>query len=216
MMNKVLVTGIEPFDGDTVNPSWQVAQALAGERSGGAEIVVRELPCVLGEANQRLIAAIEELQPLAVICLGLAGGRAEISLERVAINLIDARIPDNAGKQPIDVPVVAGGPVGYFSTLPVKAAVQQLRRQGIPAAVSYTAGTYNCNHIFYGLRHYLQTHRPAVSAGFVHIPYSHELAAAHPGKPSMALATMVEAVRTIVEVTLTVEEDVRFGDGAVH
>jgi Pyrrolidone-carboxylate peptidase (N-terminal pyroglutamyl peptidase) len=151
-----------------------------------------------------------------VICLGLAGGRAEISLERVAINLIDARIPDNAGKQPIDVPVVAGGPVGYFSTLPVKAAVQQLRRQGIPAGVSYTAGTYNCNHIFYGLRHYLETQRAKVRGGFVHIPYSHTLAAAHPGKPSMALATMVEAVRTIVQVTLTVEEDARFGDGAVH
>ena len=148
MMNKVLVTGIEPFDGDAVNPSWQVAQALAGEHIAGAEIAVLELPCVLGVANQQLIAAIEALQPLAVICLGLAGGRAEISLERVAINLIDARIPDNAGKQPIDVPVVAGGPVGYFSALPLKAAVQQLRRQGIPAAVSYTAGTYNCNHIF--------------------------------------------------------------------
>ena len=132
-MNKVLVTGIEPFDGDAVNPSWQVAQALAGEQIAGAEIAVLELPCVLGQANLQLIAAIEALQPLAVICLGLAGGRAEISLERVAINLIDARIPDNAGKQPIDVPVVAGGPAGYFSTLPVKAAVQQLRRQGIPA-----------------------------------------------------------------------------------
>lgn len=129
-MNKVLVTGIEPFDGDAVNPSWQVAQALAGEQIAGAEIAVLELPCVLGRANLQLIAAIEALQPLAVICLGLAGGRAEISLERVAINLIDARIPDNAGKQPIDVPVVAGGPAGYFSTLPVKAAVQQLRRQG--------------------------------------------------------------------------------------
>lgn len=161
-MNKVLVTGIEPFDGDAVNPSWQVAQALAGEQIAGAEIAVLELPCVLGQANLQLIAAIEALQPLAVICLGLAGGRAEISLERVAINLIDARIPDNAGKQPIDVPVVAGGPVGYFSTLPVKAAVQQLRRQGIPAGVSYTAGTYNCNHIFYGLRHYLETQHAKV------------------------------------------------------
>lgn len=93
---------------------------------------------------------------------GAGRGRAEISLERVAINLIDARIPDNAGKQPIDVPVVAGGPAGYFSTLPVKAAVQQLRRQGIPAGVSYTAGTYNCNHIFYGLRHYLETQHARV------------------------------------------------------
>lgn len=136
-MNKVLVTGIEPFDGDAVNPSWQVAQALAGEQIAGAEIAVLELPCVLGQANLQLIAAIEALQPLAVICLGLAGGRAEISLERVAINLIDARIPDNAGKQPIDVPVVAGGPAGYFSTLPVKAAVQQLRRQDPGGGVLY-------------------------------------------------------------------------------
>jgi len=215
-MEKVLVTGIEPFDGDTVNPSWQIAQALAGERIGGAEVVALELPCVLGVANERLIAAIEQLHPKAVICLGLAGGRAEISLERVAINLIDARIPDNAGRQPIDVPVVAGGPVGYFSTLPIKAAVQRLRKQGIPAAVSYTAGTYNCNHIFYGLSHYIAGRQPAIKGGFVHIPYSHALAAEHPGKPSMALATMIEAIRSIVLTALTVEEDAVFGEGALH
>ncbi|CAI2025232.1 Pyrrolidone-carboxylate peptidase [Serratia ficaria] len=215
-MERVLVTGIEPFDGDAINPSWQVAQALAGERIAGAQISVLELPCVLGVANERLIAAVEQLRPQVVICLGLAGGRAEISLERVAINLIDARIPDNAGKQPIDVPVVAGGPVGYFSTLPLKAALQRLRRQGIPAAVSYTAGTYNCNHLFYGLRHHIASRQLAIKGGFVHIPYSHELAANHPGKPSMALATMIDAVRSVVHCALTVEEDVLLSDGALH
>ncbi|MDT3249849.1 pyroglutamyl-peptidase I [Serratia sp. root2] len=215
-MERVLVTGIEPFDGDDVNPSWQVAQALAGEHIAGAEIVARELACVLGLSNQQLIAAIEELHPVAVICLGLAGGRGEISVERVAVNLIDARIPDNAGKQPIDVPVVEGGPVGYFATLPVKAIVQNLRRQGIPAAVSHTAGTYNCNQLFYGLSHHIASHHPAIKGGFIHIPYSHELAVNHPGKPSMALATMIDAVRSIVHTTLTVEEDLAIGGGALH
>ncbi|MGN7972902.1 pyroglutamyl-peptidase I [Serratia sp. 22264] len=215
-MERVLVTGIEPFDGDDVNPSWQVAQALAGEHIAGAEIVVRELACVLGLSNQQLIAAIEELHPVAVICLGLAGGRGEISVERVAVNLIDARIPDNAGKQPIDVPVVDGGPVGYFSTLPVKAIVQNLRRQGIPAAVSHTAGTYNCNQLFYGLSHHIASHHLAIKGGFIHIPYSHELAVNHPGKPSMALATMIDAVRSIAHTTLTVDEDLTIAGGALH
>ncbi|AUW40120.1 MULTISPECIES: pyroglutamyl-peptidase I [Serratia] len=215
-MERVLVTGIEPFDGDKVNPSWQVAQALAGERIAGAEVVVRQLACVLGLSNQQLIAAIEELRPKAVICLGLAGGRGEISVERVAINLIDARIPDNAGKQPIDIPVVEGGPVGYFSTLPVKAIVHHLHQAGIPAAVSHTAGTYNCNQLFYGLSHHIASQNLAIKGGFIHIPYSHELAVNHPGKPSLALAAMIEAVRSIVHTTLTVDEDLSLSGGALH
>lgn len=215
-MDRVLVTGIEPFDGDAINPSWQIAQALAGEQIAGAEVVARELACVLGLSNQQLIAAIEELRPRVVICLGLAGGRGEISIERVAVNLIDARIPDNAGKQPIDVPVVVGGPVGYFSTLPVKAIVHHLHQSGIPAAVSHTAGTYNCNQLFYGLSHHIASHNLAIKGGFIHIPYSHELAVNHPGKPSMALATMIEAVRSIVHTSLTVGEDLTISGGALH
>lgn len=215
-MDRVLVTGIEPFDGDAMNPSWQIAQALAGEQIAGAEVVVRQLACVLGLSNQQLIAAIEELHPKMVICLGLAGGRGDISVERVAVNLIDARIPDNAGKQPIDVPVVEGGPVGYFSTLPVKAIVHYLRQSGIPASVSHTAGTYNCNQLFYGLSHHIASNHLAIKGGFIHIPYSHELAVNHPGKPSMALATMIEAVRSIVHTTLTVGEDLSISGGALH
>jgi pyroglutamyl-peptidase len=216
MMERVLVTGIEPFDGDLINPSWQVAQALAGEMIAGAEVVVCQLACVLGLSNQQLITAIDTLRPKAVICLGLAGGRAEISVERVAVNLIDARIPDNAGNQPIDIPVVDGGPVGYFSTLPVKAIVHHLRQLGIPAGVSQTAGTYNCNQLFYGLSYHIAQQNPAMKGGFVHIPYSHELAVNHPGKPSMALATMIEAVRSIVHTTLTVGEDLSMTGGALH
>ncbi|WP_347333370.1 pyroglutamyl-peptidase I, partial [Ralstonia pseudosolanacearum] len=150
-MTTVLITGIEPFESDPTNPSWDIARALDGERIDGATLVARQLPCVFGRANRELVAAIEATQPSLVLALGLASGRSELSVERVAINVIDARIPDNAGNQPVDVPVVADGPAAYFSSLPIKAIVHALRAAGVPAAVSQSAGTYNCNHLFYGL-----------------------------------------------------------------
>ena len=215
-MSTILVTGFEPFGGEARNPSWEAARAVDGERVGGALLVARRLPCVVGEVRQALAAAIDEVEPRLVLSLGLAGGRADVSIERVAINVIDARIPDNAGRQPVDEPVIEDGPAAYFSTLPIKALAQALRERGIPASISQSAGTYVCNAAFYGLMHLIATRRPALRGGFVHLPYLPEMAARHPGAPSLALDTLAEAVRIMASTALAVERDIRLGAGALH
>ncbi len=155
-MAGVLITGFEPFGGETVNPSWEVVKQLDGMIIRGQQVVAKQLPCVFGEALTVLKAALETYQPRLTIAVGQAGGRVDITVERVAINVDDARIPDNKGQQPIDEPIVANGPAACFSTLPIKAIVSALRQQGIPASVSQTAGTFVCNHVMYGLLHQLQ------------------------------------------------------------
>lgn len=215
-MSTILVTGFEPFGGEARNPSWEAARAVDGERVGGALLVARRLPCVVGEVRQALAAAIDEVEPRLVLSLGLAGGRADVSIERVAINVVDARIPDNAGRQPVDEPVIEDGPAAYFSTLPIKALAQALRERGIPASISQSAGTYVCNAAFYGLMHLIATRRPALRGGFVHLPYLPEMAARHPGAPSLALDTLAEAIRIMASTALAVERDIRLGAGALH
>jgi pyroglutamyl-peptidase len=155
-------------------------------------------------------------RPELVLAVGQAGGRAEVSLERVAINLIDARIPDNAGVQPVDAPVVAGAPDAYFSTLPLKAMLAALRDAGIPATLSHTAGTFVCNHAFFALAHRLARGRRNVRGGFVHVPYLPEQAARHPGAPSLPLATMIEAIRLCIDAALRTGEDAHYAAGATH
>jgi pyroglutamyl-peptidase len=211
----VLLTGFSPFAGEPGNPSWQAASRLHGKRIAGHRIVARELPTEFGTSLTVLRAAIRETRPALALCVGQAGGRAQLSLERVAINVDDARIADNAGARPVDVPVVAGGPAAYFSTLPLKAMLQALRNAGIPAEVSQTAGTYVCNHVFYALMHALRD-RPRVRAGFIHIPYAPEQAAQHPGAPSLALDIVVEGLRIALRTALTTHDDLRIAAGAEH
>ncbi len=203
-MKNVLVTGFEPFGGERINPSWELARALNGEAIGGARVVAVQLPCVFGESLRRLDEALARVKPVAVLAIGQAGGRCDLSLERVAINVDDARIPDNAGAQPVDEPVVARGPAAFFSTLPIKAIVAALREAGYPASVSQTAGTFVCNHLFYGLQHRLDGH--GVRSGFMHIPYLPEQAARHPGAPSLPLPTLIDATRLALQVALTADE----------
>lgn len=212
----VLVTGFEPFGGETLNPSWEAARALDGERLGDLVFAARRLPCVVDDAGPALIDAIEALNPALVLCLGLAGGRTDVSIERVAINVVDARIPDNAGRQPVDEPVIDGGPAAYFSALPIKALVSRLRASDIPASVSQSAGTYNCNAIFYSLLHCIATERPALRGGFIHVPYLPQMAAAHPGAPSMDIRVLIEAVEIMVATALEVSIDVKEIGGATH
>lgn len=212
--SRVLLTGFEPFAGDRLNPSALIVEALAGTAIAGARVEGRILPCVFGRAIAEAIRAVDDVTPEVVIALGQAGGRTGITVERVAINLDDARIPDNAGAQPIDRPILADGPAAYFSTLPIKAMVAALQERGIAAAVSQTAGTFVCNHVFYGLRHHL-AHQLHVRAGFVHVPWLPEQAAARPGDPSLPLAVQVEAVRVLVAVALTAAER-RLAGGAEH
>ena len=145
---RILVTGFEPFGGDSVNPSWLVAQQLAQMPFAGAQVQALELTCEFWASTQALVQALTQQSPDVVLALGLAQGREGISIERVAINVDDARIPDNAGRQPIDSPVVAGGQAAYFSTLLIKRFAQGLQRAGYPAHISQTAGTFVCNHVF--------------------------------------------------------------------
>ncbi|MGP3223905.1 pyroglutamyl-peptidase I [Serratia nevei] len=214
-MQKVLITGFEPFGGERLNPSWEVVKQLNDMELVGTRIVARQLPCVFGAALDALNAAIDEVQPVMVLAIGQAGGRTDITIERVAINVDDARIPDNQGQQPVDEPIVAGGPAAYFSTLPIKAMVSSMREAGIPASVSQTAGTYVCNHVMYGLLHRLSGQRE-VKGGFIHIPYLPEQAAAHPGAPSMAASTALFALELAVSIALQVEHDLKVVGGATH
>lgn len=205
----VLLTGFEPFAEAAVNPSWQAIRALHGRRIAGHRVVARELPVAFGESSKRLRAAIRDARPAAVLCVGLAANRDAISLERIAINLDDARIPDNAGRQPIDTAIVEGGPAAYFTTLPIKAIHAAIGAAGLPVEVSQTAGTYVCNHVFYGLMHALRRRR-GVRAGFVHVPPAMD-ASAH----GLPLDAIVEALRIAARVTLTTSEDARVSAGAV-
>lgn len=214
-MQKVLITGFEPFGGERVNPSWEVVKQLNDMEFVGARIIARQLPCVFGVALEALNAAIDEVQPVMVLAIGQAGGRTDITLERVAINVDDARIPDNQGRQPIDEPILETGPAAYFSTLPIKAMVNSMREAGIPASVSQTAGTYVCNHVMYGLLHRLNGQQE-IKGGFIHIPYLPEQAAAHPGAPSMAPQTVLFALELAISVALQVEHDLKVVGGATH
>jgi pyroglutamyl-peptidase len=211
---KILLTGFEPFDGEAVNPSWTIASALDGETIAGASVTALRLPTEFGRSLRVLRGALRRHAPSLVVALGQAGGRAALSVERIAVNVDDARIPDNAGACPIDAPVVRGGPAAYFSSLPVKAIVAALRARGVPAEVSQTAGTFVCNHVFYGLQHALRRRR--VRSGFVHVPYLPEQAGGRPGVPCLPLATMVDGVRTALQVAAThVGPDLREAGGAL-
>ncbi|MFT0181007.1 pyroglutamyl-peptidase I [Pseudomonas benzopyrenica] len=207
----LLLTGFAPFGGEDLNPSWEAVRRLDGERLGDLTVVAAQLPTEFGAALRVLDELLDRHRPTLVVAVGQAGGRAELSLERIAINVDDARIPDNAGRQPIDEPVVAGGPAAYFSTLPIKAMVHALRAAGFPAAVSQTAGTFVCNHVFYGLQHRLQG--TGVRGGFIHIPYLPAQAANQPGAPSMALETLVAGLRLALTCAATTQADLREGGG---
>jgi pyroglutamyl-peptidase len=211
----VLLTGFEPFAGEIVNPSWDAVSPLHDRRIAGHRVVARRLPVVFGASLKVLRAAIRETKPRLVLCVGQAGGRAAISIERVAINVDDARIPDNAGACPVDAAIVADGPAAYFSTLPIKSMLAALRAADIPAEVSQTAGTYVCNHVFYGLMHALRARR-GVRAGFLHVPYSLQQASQHPGAPSLPVEVMIEALRIAVRVGLETKTDSRIAAGAEH
>jgi pyroglutamyl-peptidase len=215
--HRILLTGFEPFDKDSVNPSWEVARALNGELIADGVVHSVQLPCVFGAAMAALDEALARLQPTLIISLGLAGGRTEITPERVAINIDDARIPDNAGHQPVDQSVVRDAPAAYFSTLPIKAMVRHLRDAGIPAAVSNTAGTFVCNHVFYALMHRLSRRAgPGVRGGFIHIPALPQQAARQPGMASMSLETQIQGIRTAIHTAMTVQQDLQEHAGQLH
>lgn len=213
-MRNVLLTGFAPFDGAVGNPSWDAARVLDGEDIAGHRIAARRLPVEFGVARDALRQAIRELRPALVLCTGLAFGRSAISLERVAINVDDARIPDNAGRQPVDVPVVRRGPAAYFSTLPIKAMYAAIGKAGIPVEVSQSAGTYVCNHVFYGLMHALRGRR--IRAGFVHVPPALGPSAEGGIRGALPHDQIVAALHIALSVALTTRQDRRIGAGATE
>ena len=208
----ILLTGFEPFGGETINPSGEIARQLHGTVIAGHRVVGALLPCVFGAAISELKKQFRVTKPALVICLGQAGGRAEITPERVAINVDDARVTDNAGRQPVDRPIVRGGPAAYWSTLPIKAITAELQRREIPAAVSQTAGTFVCNHVFYGLMHELRKQK-RVRGGFIHVPFLPEQVK---DQPSLPLAVMTTAIETAIAVAVQTRRDRRSAGGATH
>jgi len=211
---KALVTGFEPFGGESVNPALEAVLRLPLVLDA-LEIATAPLPSVFGRALAALEDALVTTRPDIVLCVGQAGGRAELSLERVAINVDDARIPDNDGQQPIDRPVVVGGPAAYFATLPIKAAARALREAGLPAVVSNTAGTFVCNHVFYGLMHLAATRHLPLRGGFLHVPFLPSQAARLGGAPSMALDDIVQGIEIVLAVAAARVEDIAVPEGMI-
>ena len=212
-MRTVLLTGFEPFADDPTNPSGAAVRLVAEAWTGPERLVTAVFPVAFASAADALRALIDEHSPDLVIATGLAGGRTAVTPERVAINLIDARIPDNAGAQPSDAPSIEGAPAAYFATLPVKAIVQNATAAGIPSTVSTTAGTCVWNHVFYQALHAAQA-RPGMRAGFVHVPYAAESAPA--GAFALPLADIARALELAVRTSLDTAKEVGGIGGSLH
>lgn len=196
---KILITGFEPFGGESVNPAYEAVKLLP-DMAGDIQIVKMEIPTVFGEAGKVVETGILQHQPDAVICVGQAGRRADIGVERVAINLVEASIPDNAGNQPMDVKVQEDGDTAYFATIPVKAMVKNIKDHGIPASISYTAGTYVCNSVMYDLLYLIDRKYPSIRGGFIHVPYATEQGVGKPvGTATMELSTISKALLYALE-----------------
>ena len=188
-MKKLLITGFDPFGGESVNPSWEAVKALPNA-IGDYEIIKMEIPTIFGAAAEKVLAAAEELQPDVIISVGQAGGRRAVTPEVVAINLREAGIPDNAGNQPVNTPVVCDAPAAYFSTIPVRDMVSAIRTEEIPAVLSYSAGAFVCNDVLYHLLH--RFNGTATRAGFIHVPYLPQQA--KDNLPSMPQEQIVRAL----------------------
>ncbi|ODU38927.1 MAG: pyroglutamyl-peptidase I [Comamonas sp. SCN 67-35] len=207
----VLVTGFDPFDGYSVNPALLVATALHRRQVARCHIVGAELPTVFATALQRLDQLLARYRPVLVICLGLAAGRATLRLERVAINRDDARRPDNSGAQPTGQAVIDGAPSAYLSTLPLEAMQRAMTAAGVPTDTSQSAGSFVCNHVFFGLMHRLATNPELQGArgGFVHLPLL-----LGQGRPCMPLTQMVHGIRTGIRVALNIPHQTQAADDA--
>lgn len=185
---KILITGFDPFGGEKINPAWEAVNALPDEVDG-VEVIKVQIPTVFKKSAQKLFETIDAVKPDAVICVGQAGGRFDFNVERIAINVDDARIPDNEGKQPIDVKIFEDGENAYFASLPIKAMVEEAKKAGVPASVSNTAGTFVCNHIMYSLLYYINKNKLNIRGGFIHVPYISQQVIGKKNTPYMELTT---------------------------
>jgi pyroglutamyl-peptidase len=215
-MPTILLTGFEPFDGETINPSQEIVRALDGEIIEGHRVTGAILPVAFAPTVTLLGALLDTHRPALAVALGQAGGRSGLSIERVAINLIDARIADNEGAQPLDERVIDVAPGSYFSTLPVKAIAAHLCALGVPATVSLSAGSFVCNQVFFALAHRIAEHHPAMRSGFIHVPWLPEQVTGRPDQPSMSLETMIVGIRAALVCALATRDDLRIPGGATH
>lgn len=214
---KCLVTGFDPFGGEEINPALEAVKLLP-EEINGAKIVKLEIPTVFGKSAEVVQTKIEEIQPDVVLNIGQAGGRFAISPERVAINVDDARIPDNEGNQPVDEAIQPQGQPAYFSQLPIKAMVAAMKEAGIPAVVSNTAGTFVCNHIMYQVQYMIDTKYPTLKGGFIHVPFVPEQVVDKPGQPAMSLQDIAKGLEAAIGAIVDYQgkEDIKAIGDAIH
>jgi len=211
----ILITGFDPFGGATINPAYEAVKRLPNQ-IGEAKLTKLEIPTVFKKDGEVLREAIEMKTPDVVLCIGQAGGRSMITVEKVAINLMEARIPDNEGQQPMDEPIAAGAKTAYFASLPVKAMVQNMKDHGIPAGVSYTAGTFVCNDIMYRLLHMIDTDYPNMRGGFIHVPYLPEQGVSlADGTATMSADVIAQALTYAIEAIVQHEDDIKGVGGTI-
>ena len=209
----VLLTGFDAFGGESHNPAWDAVRRLRGARIAGHEVVVQRVPTAFARCAGVLARAIARHRPRLVLCVGQAGGRSAISLERIAINCIDARIADNDRQQPVDQPVIDGAPAAYFTALPIKAMLGALRERGFPVEVSNSAGTFVCNALAFHLAHGIATRWPGMRGGFIHIPFAPAQVVSRPGVPSMPIELVADALRVAIRIASTTAVDAQIGAG---
>ncbi|MBL8521922.1 MAG: pyroglutamyl-peptidase I [Betaproteobacteria bacterium] len=212
---KVLVTGFMPFGGESVNPSWEIVKALP-DVMGGCRIEKLKVPVEFGQAIETVTQMIDRVKPDVVICFGQAGGRSRMSVERVAVNIDDARMPDNAGVMRIDQTIAAGGAAAYFCSVPIKAMVAAMAKAGVPAEVSNTAGTYVCNHLIYGVLHHIALRRLTTRAGFIHVPYAESQILDKRDTPALALSTMIAGAKAAIAAAIRRKADLKLVGGSLH
>lgn len=211
---KVLITGFDPFGGESINPALEAVKLLP-ETISGAEVIKLEIPTVFRKSVACIEEAIEKHNPDIVISIGQAGGRFGITPERVAINVDDARIEDNEENQPIDIKIQENGENAYFSNLPIKAMVKEMTENGIPGAVSNTGGTFVCNHVMYGILYLVNTKYPNIKGGFIHVPYIPSQVIAKPNMPSMSLKDIAKGLELCIKAAVQNNEDVKLIGGTI-
>lgn len=213
---KLLLTAFDPFGGSDINPA-QEAVKLLPHQLDDIQIIKLEVPTIFHESIKTVAAAMEKERPDVVLCVGQAGGRYDVTPERVAINVDDARIPDNAGNQPLDTPIFADGAPAYFSSLPIKAIVQEIRKSGLPSSVSNTAGTFVCNHLMYGVLYHIDKYYPKMRGGFIHVPFIPQQVLSHPSPaPYMSQIDIAKALEAAIKAILVNEQDIIAAGGREH
>jgi pyroglutamyl-peptidase len=209
---KLLITGFDPFGNEKINPAWEAVKLLPSQ-IGNVEVNKLQVPTVFNKSIDVLLEGIKEHKPDVVLCIGQAGGRFDISIERVAINLDDARIKDNEGNQPIDEKIYLDGESAYFTTLPIKAMVEEIKKVKIPSSISNTAGTFVCNHIMYGLLYHINKFSLAKKGGFIHVPFITEQVIDKKNVPYMELETIAKGLEAAIKGISENDSDIKISGG---